>query len=218
MNAAPDIARKGLIAKIHVAKKQLALKDDHYRTFLMGATGKDSCGEMTLKELEHVLNGFKKLGFRTAAQPRRAGGRKMADGDQARKIRALWLSLYHLGEIEDPTEEALGEFARRMSGVHALQWAGTAEADKIIKALRGWLDRVGYYHPTAADRRFYPEPGQAEILSLIQSQARLAEIRDFSRWLRDHGFAGTTRAMAHEDLMQVVEILGRAVRRRKGRA
>lgn len=172
---------------------------------------------MTLPELERVLAGFKKLGFHTGSRPRRSGQRKMANTDHARKIRALWLNLYHLGEIDDPSEEALGAFAKRMAGIETLQWAASGDADKIIKALRGWLDRVGYHHPRAEDYRFYPELGQAENISLIWSQARVLEIRDVGTWLRNNGFSEHLRTLVHDDLMQVVEILGRAVRRSKGR-
>lgn len=216
MQANPN--RNGLIAKIHVAKKQLALADENYRAFLMGATGKDSCSAMSVPELEFVLQCFKKLGFENR-RPRRAGKRPMAAGDQARKIRALWLMLYHLGAVDEPSEEALAAFAKRVSGAEALQWATPQAADKIIKALRGWLDRIGYYYPKAEDYRFYPEPGQAENISLIRRQAEILGITDMSSWLNDNGFGAGVylRNLATDDLLQIMEILGKSIRRREGR-
>lgn len=141
-------ARNGLIGKIHVAKKKLALQDDSYRAILLRVGGAESCKDMTVKQLEAVLEEFKRFGFKATAK-RRAGPRKMADGAEVSKIRALWLDLYHLGELRDSSEEALAHFASRCTKVRALQWLTSAQVDIVIKALRGWLERIGYKHPTA---------------------------------------------------------------------
>ena len=141
--------RIGLIAKIHVGKKQLAMADDSYRAMLKRITGKDSSAGMTLKQLEDVVDEFKRLGFKK--KPKRSGARKMAGGGLPSKIRALWLNLYHLGEINDPSEDALAAYARRMTKVSALQWLKPYQADMVIRGLRGWLERVGYKHPVQED-------------------------------------------------------------------
>ena len=55
---------KPLIAKIHIAKKQLGLDDDTYRQALATATsGKTSCANMNENELQAVLDAFKSKGF-----------------------------------------------------------------------------------------------------------------------------------------------------------
>ena len=57
----PAAMRKQMLAKIHVAKKQLGLDDDTYRDFLQGVTerdgegGKRSCKEMDESDLHNVL-------------------------------------------------------------------------------------------------------------------------------------------------------------------
>lgn len=137
-----------LIGKIHVARKQMALHEDSYRAILKRVTGKDSCGRMDVAELDKVLAEFKRLGFKPKGG-KRAGTRKQADSAQAAMIRALWLDLYHLGAIKDPSEEALGAFVKRSCGIPALQWVDTYKADTVIKALRGWLQRVGFEPPHA---------------------------------------------------------------------
>lgn len=138
MTATP---RNGLIAKIHIARKDLALSDESYKAVLFGATGKESCKDMNLKELESVLSRFKSLGF--SGKPARAGKRKMATGAQAKKIRALWLTLHEMGALRDPSEEALASFVARACGVDDLHWITPAQADRTIKALRGWISRAG---------------------------------------------------------------------------
>ncbi|WP_244903126.1 phage protein GemA/Gp16 family protein [Simonsiella muelleri] len=55
--------RQGLIAKIHVAKTQLALDDDNYRAILQRVTAKSSCAEMNLQELQRVMAEMERLGF-----------------------------------------------------------------------------------------------------------------------------------------------------------
>lgn len=139
--------RNGLIAKIHVAKKQLAMEDDSYRALLRRVTGKASASELSMGELESVIKEFTRLGFATAHP--RAGERKQAVGDQAKKIRALWLNLWHLGEIADPSEHALAAYCKRMSGKDALQWVHGYDASLVINGLRGWLARIGWLGPDA---------------------------------------------------------------------
>lgn len=137
-----------LIGKIHVARKQLGLSDDSYRAMLTGVTGKDSCANMAENELKAVLKRFEELGFKPTGG-KRAGSRKPADSNQAKMIRALWLDLYHLGALRDPTEDALAAFVKRTTKVPALQWLGSGGADDVIKALRGWLERTGFSAPNA---------------------------------------------------------------------
>lgn len=134
------ISRNGLIAKIHIAKAQMALDEECYRALLRRVTGKDSSKAMSLGQLEAVLAEFKRLGF--AGKPARAGRRKMAGEPQAKKIRALWLVLYRMGALRDPSEEALAGFVARACGVDDLHWTTPADADRVIRALRGWIQRL----------------------------------------------------------------------------
>lgn len=58
-----DRARQAMLAKIHIAKKELGLDDRAYRYVLVKTTGKGSCKNMTHMELEQVLDVFQRLGF-----------------------------------------------------------------------------------------------------------------------------------------------------------
>lgn len=55
--------RQKMLAKIHLAKKELDLDDDVYRDLLENATGLRSCSKMTMAQLETVLNTLKRKGF-----------------------------------------------------------------------------------------------------------------------------------------------------------
>ena len=56
-------SKQTLIAKIHIAKKELALDDETYRDVLERVTGKTSCKGMNLNELKAVVMDLKRLGF-----------------------------------------------------------------------------------------------------------------------------------------------------------
>lgn len=153
----PDQRRRSELAKIHVARQRLGMEDGAYRDMLERVAGVRSAAELSASSRAAVLEELKRLGFRDRpGQPRRAGKRPIAEGEQQAKIRALWLSLYHLGEVDDPSEAALAAFVRRMTrtatapdGVAALQWLDAASANRAILSLRGWCERVGFAQPTA---------------------------------------------------------------------
>lgn len=142
--------RKKLLARVHIAQKDMALDDGTYRALLERVTGARSSTNLTTSQLDQVIAEFKRLGWADAkGRPARAGKRPMADAPMASKIRALWLNLYHLGELRDPSEDALAAFVAKETGVDALHWLKTEDADVAIRALQGWLDRVGYKRVSA---------------------------------------------------------------------
>lgn len=147
--------RLNAIKLVHIAKRDLALEIESYRAILHRVTGKTTAADLSLEELDKVVAEFKRLGW----QPQRkgaasAGSRPMAHDALSRKIRALWLSLWQLGELTDPSEEALAAFVKRTAGTEALQWLDPNTADQVIKALRGWCERVGFKQPDASAMRY----------------------------------------------------------------
>ena len=141
----PD--RKAMLGKVHLAKKELALDDDTYRAILLRVTGKESSSKCTRPQLVDLLDEFKRLGWKPKTQPKRAGARTLAPSPMASKIRALWLALYHLGEVANPAESALDSYAKRMTGVNSLRWLDLPQASKVIDTLKLWCERVGYTVP-----------------------------------------------------------------------
>lgn len=131
-----DAARRRLIAAVHAEAKRHGMDTETRRGLIKLATGKTSSAELTVGELGKVIDAIKGRARRAAGQ-----GRVLADTPHARKIRALWLSLYHLGLVTDPTEAALAHFAARQCKVMALQWVSAEESIKIIEALKAWAVR-----------------------------------------------------------------------------
>ncbi len=141
--------RRALYGKTEIAKKELGLDNDTFRDLLGQRYGKRSRTEMSEAELVDLVEHFKGQGFTPQKANKKAKtGRALAQGGEQRKMRALWLSLWHLGAIPDPSEEALAGFARRVTGgketgIAALQWLHGEAASKVIEALKERAVRDG---------------------------------------------------------------------------
>lgn len=132
--------RKSLIAKIHVAKKQLAMREDDYRALLNRVTGKDSSAALSEGQLKAVVKEMESIGFK--AIPARKAGPKPADSQEARKIRAMWITLHQMGEVSDPSETALSAFVKRQTGIDNMAWLNHKDTSKVMNALRSWTRRA----------------------------------------------------------------------------
>ncbi len=64
--------RRALIAKIKIAQKELGLDDGTYRAVLERVTGKRSCTECSIPELERVVEDLRQHGF----QPKKTAGQR----------------------------------------------------------------------------------------------------------------------------------------------
>lgn len=145
--------RRSLLAKLHIARKALAMQEEDYRHVLERETGKRSAKDCSEAELSAALNCFTRMGFRPAGPSKR---RELGGGMAVRKARAMWISLYQLGAIEDGSDAALESFGRRQLRVERLRWASEREMFRLIEALKsiaarhGWPQDVPGKMPTAA--------------------------------------------------------------------
>lgn len=138
---AADKARRALLGKVHIAVKALGMLDDDYRELLHRVTGKRSAGDCDRRQLDAVIAEFERLGF-TGKVTRPATPR--AEHGVARKARAMWISLYQLGAIDDPSESSLEAFGARQLGVERLQWADQSQGFSLIEALKSMANRHGW--------------------------------------------------------------------------
>lgn len=145
-------ARKRLLAKVHVAKKQLGLTEEIYRAILWERFRKESAGELILPELLALVEHFRSKGWREAA-PRQAGGAQSSGprprphtltnankGPLTRKIEA------YLAEAKRPKAYADG-MARRMYQVEALEWCSPTQLRGIVTALEKDAQRHSRWTP-----------------------------------------------------------------------
>jgi phage gp16-like protein len=187
---------RGAVAKVKIAAKELALDDGTYRAILERLTGKRSAADCSDAELGRVLDEFKAKGWK----PRQAGGVCMSTNkhpDQtanlalrsaprpatsaaahplARKARALWLSLYQLGVVRDPSEPALEAFAKRQLGVDRLHWAVASEGNSLIEALKAMAERAGWSQGRRTPVEL-AQLGEIEGVPLLRARLVLAQWR-----------------------------------------
>lgn len=143
----PYDKKKKLVQLIHIGKSKLGL-DDTYRDLLTYTTGKNSTKEMTLVQLNAVLNELKRKGF-TPTAPKSADKIKQDKDPQAKLIRHLWLTLHNLGAVKDPSEKALCAYVKRQTGIDLLAWLPTHKANTVIESLKKWIERVEKQAETA---------------------------------------------------------------------
>lgn len=137
------MTRNQLIQLIHVAKRELRLDEETYRTALRTATaGKaHSTGDMDVPALMKALEHMKRAGFKVRPKALPARSRPLTINRDASKVRALWLFLHHLGAVRDPSEEALATYVKRIAKVDDLRWARGDRTDLLIETLKKWAMR-----------------------------------------------------------------------------
>lgn len=142
--AAPLITpdRRAMLAKIHVAKKQLALTDDSYRDLLRRITGAESAAGLDDAQLDQVLGEFKRLGFKAPK-----GARPRSGKPQVRMIYAVWKDMRPL--LRDGSQDALRSFCARQTkgpahpeGIAAPEFLSPGQANRVLEGLKAWKRRL----------------------------------------------------------------------------
>ena len=143
------MTKGNLIQLIHVAKGQLGLDEDTYRSALLGVTGKSSCKQMGLHELNKVFEHFKKSGFKTQFKRRLSPNSDPKQLGEIKKIRAIWITMHKQGFVRDGSETALDAYVNRMLNrakvgenvsyhTHFLTFT---QAIKVLEPLKKWHKR-----------------------------------------------------------------------------
>lgn len=134
--------RRGLLAKVHIARKSLAMDEDDYRAVLERATGHRSAKDCDDRQLRAALAAFETIGFRPTGSGK--APRDQGDGLAVAKARALWISLYQLGAIDDGSDQAFESFGRRQLGVERLRWSSGRDGARLIEPLKAIANRHGW--------------------------------------------------------------------------
>ncbi len=128
----------GLLAKVQIARRQLALADDDYRAILERVTGRTSSKGLPDGALEAVLAEFRRLGWTPKAGKAGGGYGK----PHVRKMYALWREAGIVGAIENASKEALRAFVERQAKRSAPEFCSPAEANKVSEALKAMIRRA----------------------------------------------------------------------------
>lgn len=133
-NSGPE---RAVLAKIHIAKKELGLDDEAYRDVLKRVTGKRSSRDLNDYQLDQLFREFKRLGWK----PKKT--RRRVVRAQVRMIYALWGVLHEGGAVENGGPEACEAWVRRMYGADLTPWMAAEECNDVIESLKQWIYRAG---------------------------------------------------------------------------
>ena len=166
---APSQQRRAMMAKIQIARKDLAMDEDDYRQALLDQTGHLSLTECSERELVAMLDWLKSKGFKPLP------GKKAASHPMALKARALWISLYHLGVVHNRSDAALEAFAKRQLKCERLAWARQSDAFQLIEALKAMGSRNGWVqHGRASQKPLDPLGLQRSLCAAILDKLKAA--------------------------------------------
>lgn len=218
---AGDPTRRSELAAIHIAAKDLALEEESYRSLVarFSAGRTESAGEMSTSERRALLDHFRHLGFQRKPGPKPA--RRRDPRPQAGKLRALWISLWQLGVVRHPDDEALAGFLKRHTGLDALQFADPEELNVAIECLREWCKRVGYVPAAFTAPMKTPQAGSFKPALIAAQWERLAQLgafphgtADLGKWLLRLGYGvAAPQFLEHAMADEVILTLGKWLRR-----
>ena len=131
--------RSKIIQLIHIAKTQVGLSDADYRAVLESASGKSSCSEMTLFELDETLEAMKKLGFKVKKLETKDDEIGWdASREQMDYIKGMWELV-----ARNKSDKALYSFIRRITGAAHPRFMTARNSQKVITALRKMMADAG---------------------------------------------------------------------------
>ncbi len=158
MNQSTHDARRSELAKIHIAKKDLALDDDSYRQVItdIGKAKSGSSADLSSLGRARVLQHFISKGWKPRSKPgHRAPKRATQDGEvlasdnQVRMIRSIWIQMADAGVITNREESSLRTWVRSTTRRYHPQHAGYSApeflpgwvAQKVVEHIKSWARR-----------------------------------------------------------------------------
>lgn len=134
MTPDPAQQRRKQLARIHAAKKALALDDGAYRAVLQRVTGLSSSADMTTTQRNQVIAEFTRLGFKVVGQQAR---RRVFAGKPARTSDVPLLRKAEALLADAGREWAYAHgMARRMFQVARVEWLNPDQLHRLVAALQ----------------------------------------------------------------------------------
>lgn len=134
------MARNPMLAKIHIAKKELGLDDDNYCAILTRITGCASSGDCNEAQLDALIVEFKRLGWKPKTNAA-FGNFKLSGKPHVRKVFAVWGELSRKGALREPSRQALQAFVLKQTGVASPEWLSAKQANDVTEALKAMSRR-----------------------------------------------------------------------------
>ncbi len=140
---------KKLIQLIQIAKRDLNMEDDVYRANLKAWAGCDSTTQMDKKQLDKVIKGMEKLGFKKQKPVRRKVDQALLDKEPLlKKLGQVWTVMKAHKLIENGSYIALEKWAAKQSKslndgkeIERLDWM-VPIANQLIERLKRYHLRL----------------------------------------------------------------------------
>ncbi len=127
------MSHRDMLAKIHIARKDLALDEDAYRGLLRRVAGVASSRDLSDRQADAVITELKRLGWKP-----KAATRALAQRPDLRKLYALWGAL-HAGPLD---RDALRSWVAARFRVSAPEFLKPHQIREAIEQLKAWQKRV----------------------------------------------------------------------------
>jgi phage gp16-like protein len=128
-NASEKAQRRGLLAMVHIAKKDLGLNEGEYEMILRGFKVASS-GELNIPQLERLVKYLKRLGWK----PVRSRRKKPAPADA--RLAALRERCVEVAKTMDNGEKRLAGLAAKICGFASLTWCrDAAKLERLLAVL-----------------------------------------------------------------------------------
>ena len=134
LSASDAAQRRGLLAMVHIAKKDLALKESEYEMILQGFKT-ESSGDLSIPQLERLVKYLKRLGWK----PVRSRRKKTAPAEGA--LAALRARCVEIAKSIDNGEKRLSGLATKILGVASLTWCRDAAKLERLLAVLGKIKK-----------------------------------------------------------------------------
>jgi len=134
-----DRQRRGLLAKIHVAKAQMGLTDSEYEAMLT-AFKVESAKEMTVPQLENLVKLMKHHGWKPSRRGHSAESSKIRMMDPvlvANQLGALRGRCVEIAQEIENGEKRLAGLAEKICGVSNLTWCRDVKKLERLLAVLG---------------------------------------------------------------------------------
>jgi phage gp16-like protein len=129
-NASEKAQRRGLLAMVHIAKKDLGLNEGEYEMILQGFKVASS-GELNIPQLERLVKYLKRLGWKPVRSRRK---KHSADADA--RLAALRERCVEVAKNMDNGEKRLAGLAAKICGFSSLTWCrDAAKLERLLAVL-----------------------------------------------------------------------------------
>lgn len=129
-------SRNSLLAKVHIARKDMGLDEDTYRDMLRGVLGVESAGDASDRQLGMLLGHLRQLGWEDKPPCRKFLTPKEITQPQARPdCKSLMGKIgAQLADAKRPWSYATA-LSKRICKIDALEWCKAEDLAKIVAAL-----------------------------------------------------------------------------------